>query len=228
MISGAPGWRWATSTSSGPNASGSPRPAWIRMGTCACSASSKIGSTCPVRPNAWARGCSLMPRAPAARQRSASAMRIVHRIEPAEGDEAAVALRRPAQHPVVGQPVGRRRARGRAAGTPPPCRPRPRRAARPARPGRATCRPRPCPGGCGRRRPAHPAGRSLPQLVLDRSERARGQQVRAAHHSGSRASIAAVSVSRTSSEPIRSSTGWKKPRTISCSASRRDSPRAIR
>ena len=73
MISPAPGCLLATSTSSAANVSGRPRPAWIRIGTRASSASAKIGSTWPARPNAWARGCSLIPRAPSPRQRSASA-----------------------------------------------------------------------------------------------------------------------------------------------------------
>ena len=74
---------WAsTSTTSGKrsarSASGSirgiPRPAWIRIGTLASSATFQIDSAAALpNPNAWARGCSLIPRAPSARQRSASA-----------------------------------------------------------------------------------------------------------------------------------------------------------
>src|SRR4029079_5030727 len=45
---------------------------------------------------------------------------------------------------------------------------------------------------------------------------------------GMRASRAAPSASRTGSSSIRSSTSWKKPRTMSRSASERGSPRAIR
>ena len=45
---------------------------------------------------------------------------------------------------------------------------------------------------------------------------------------GMRASSAAPSASRTGSSSIRSSTSWKKPRTISRSASARERPRAIR
>ena len=46
--------------------------------------------------------------------------------------------------------------------------------------------------------------------------------------SGMRASSAAPSASRTGAISTRSSTSWKKPRTISRSASARERPRAIR
>jgi hypothetical protein len=49
-----------------------------------------------------------------------------------------------------------------------------------------------------------------------------------AYAEGMRASSASASASRTGSSSIRSSTSWKKPRTISRSASARDRPRAIR
>ena len=76
-------------------------------------------------------------------------------------------------------------------------------------------------------------GASRPQardLVHDRDERPLEQRLSFGHITRRAAvdSIAAASVSRTSSEPIRSSTGWKKPRTISCSASLRESPRPVR
>ena len=45
---------------------------------------------------------------------------------------------------------------------------------------------------------------------------------------GMRASSAAASASRTGSSSTRSSTSWKKPRTISRSASARESPRVMR
>ena len=62
----------------------------------------------------------------------------------------------------------------------------------------------------------------LPGEVLQHPSR------RAGHQAGSRASIASETRSRTSCDPIRSSTSSKKPRTISRSASAWVSPRAIR
>ena len=72
-ISDAPGCRSATCPSSSGMPGGSPRPAWMSTGRRRSCASAKTASSCgSLTRNACARGCSLMPRAPRSRQRSAS------------------------------------------------------------------------------------------------------------------------------------------------------------
>ena len=107
-----------------------PRPAWISTGSRCSSASANTGSRrSSSTVNFWARGCSLMPRAPSARH----APRLVHRalgqVEAGQRHEPAAGRRRPLEHAVVrlrGRPA---RGRPRAAGT----------RARRARPTRASC-----------------------------------------------------------------------------------------
>ena len=101
----APGWRSASVTVFAPKA-GMPRPAWIRTGTRRSFASETSSSTAgSSMVNCSARGCSLIPRAPASRQRLASARAIVVRIDPAEGDQAAGGARGGGQRLVVGRRV---------------------------------------------------------------------------------------------------------------------------
>ena len=128
----APGWRRARSTR--PSASGGrPRPAWIRIGTVASSASAKM----PVHLLAVEHevlGAGVQLDAARAGRQAAFALgeRVFGGVQPAEGDQPPVAFARPREHAVVGHAVGGHRARGRAAGTRTPCaRPR-RRAARAA------------------------------------------------------------------------------------------------
>ena len=103
----APGWRRARSAS--PSASGGrPRPAWIRIGTPASSASVKTSSiSWPSNTKSCARGCSLMPRC----SRRQAALRLVERIfgrvQPAERHQPPIAFPRPGEHPVVGHAIGR-------------------------------------------------------------------------------------------------------------------------
>src|SRR3954471_1484750 len=91
-----------------------PRPAWMRIGTPASRAQAKIEFAAG-RPNsnAWARGWSLMPRAPRARQRWASPTGASARASgglaagapggsgAAVGNAPAAALGRPLQDAVV-------------------------------------------------------------------------------------------------------------------------------
>ena len=63
-------------------------------------------SPAPSKSKSCARGWSLMPRAPAARQRSPSRQRLFGGVQAAERDEPAVAFRGPREHAVVGQAVG--------------------------------------------------------------------------------------------------------------------------
>ena len=70
---------------------GRPRPAWTRIGTRRSAASSKTGaSRSSLSRNFWARGWSLIPRAPRSRQRRASSIGSSSSAEPHERDEAAL------------------------------------------------------------------------------------------------------------------------------------------
>jgi len=70
------------------------------MGTPASRATSKIAAAAGwANPNAWARGCSLIPRAPRARQ-------LFLGVEPAVRNQPPVALASPLEHAVVGHAIG--------------------------------------------------------------------------------------------------------------------------
>ena len=104
-ISRASGNSVASSTVFCPSA-GIPRPAWIRIGTrrsCATSTISRTPGSCSV--NCSARGCSLIPTAPASRQRRASAAGEIPRVEPAEGHQPPVGASAAAIDDVVGPRV---------------------------------------------------------------------------------------------------------------------------
>ena len=91
---------------------GRPRPPWIRIGTRRSQASSKTGaSRSSFSRNFCARGCSLIPRAPASRQRRASSIGPFCEVEPDERHEPALGARRVVERAVVrgaeaGMPVG--------------------------------------------------------------------------------------------------------------------------
>ncbi len=130
----------------------------------------------------------------------------------------------PADFPI--DDAGRRRVHARR-----------RRRRRPAR--RAARRPALRRGGNGRRRlrpPGRPPnagvvrpGRALrPRRRTAAAARPAGARLSPRQACGMRASSAAPSASRTGSSSMRSSTSWKKPRTIRRSASARERPRAIR
>ncbi len=150
--------------------------------------------------------------------------RILGRVEPAERNQPPPALGSPIQHPIVRHAVGRL-AIGIVQ----------RKGDRPL--------------GRGRIKDLDQLGRCHAHAVLVHAEvgvhvdhlDAGGAKLLGAagvllhhpgrevgHQAGSRASIALDTRSRTSSEPIRSSTSSKNPRTISRSAWARVRPRAIR
>ena len=148
----APGWRSATVARCSP-IGGMPRPAWMSTGRRCSSASANTGSRrSSSTVKRWARGCSLMPRAPSARQRRASSIGLSVEVEAGERHEQPVGLRPPSRargrsapgRPARGRPraAGRRGARARSTPA----------SARAWSRGRAACRPRRGRGACGRRR----------------------------------------------------------------------------
>ena len=175
----APGWRAATVARCSP-IGGMPRPAWMSTGRRCSSASAKTGSSrSSSTVNFWARGCSLMPRAPSARQRRASSIGLCVQVEPGQRHEQAVRLGGPAEHAVVRRAVGRRavglvqREDERAAHVPlAHLRERRRQVER-------ACRPRRGRGACARRRCTASGGSSvctpLASAVEQTVRRRRGQ-----------------------------------------------------
>ncbi len=111
--SGYSSTRWARSAAIG----GSPRPAWIRIGTRRSAARANTGaSRSSFRRNRCARGWSLIPRAPRSRQRSASSIGLLAEVEPDERDQSAFGALRELERAVV-------RLHGRpGAGRARPCR----------------------------------------------------------------------------------------------------------
>ncbi len=100
-ISRIPGWLPVASTAWRPRA-GMPRPAWTSTGSRRSSASANTGARFGwSSANCSARGWSLMPRAPRSSARSASASGVAVRVEPAEGEQAAVRGRGLLDHHVV-------------------------------------------------------------------------------------------------------------------------------
>ena len=104
----APRRGWLRARSTRPSASGGrPRPAWIRIGTPPVEQVQISRISSPSNPKSWARGCSSMPRAPAARQRSPSATGSSAGSSRQNVVSRPSAFPRPGHDSVIGHAVGR-------------------------------------------------------------------------------------------------------------------------